>query len=137
MQVKALVDAVDDGDDGEGIVGMLKAWGDWQRSRSGAPGSGSSLTGSYHEREDAGQGLVIARDPQSEELDQLICQMGRSQGMGMHYQRLMVSKYVWSHSNRQMAETFRCSEALVKIRIQTAHAWLHGAVFGFRLRVIL
>lgn len=118
---------------GNDIVERLKQWGDWQRSRSGSPSSGG-LTGSYREREDHGQGLVIARDPQSEELDKLICAMGEQ--MGVFYQRAVVARYVWGSTNREIAELHRCSEALAKIRIQTAHAWLSGVVFGVRVRVI-
>lgn len=116
------------------IVEMLNAWGRWQRSRSGNIWRCQGLISSYREREDHGTGLVIARDPDSEELDKLICVMG--QKMGMFYQHALVSRYVYDESIRQLAIDQKCSEALMKVRLQTAHAWLGGVVFGVRLRIL-
>lgn len=103
----------------------LKEWAEWLESASGPSIPGGNITLHYGHRSGHGKGLVIVRNKNAEAMDLYICELAKA--LGKHYQRLIMAKYLWKWSDKRIGkELLTCSESTVRIRLQTAHAWLHG-----------
>lgn len=101
---------------------QLDKWGEWQRLNTGIGGVG--VTTHYGPPGGHGLGQFIIRDPQSERLDLIICELG--QRRGWKYQHVLVAKYCWQYTDRMAAELLHWSVPTVKIRVNECHAWLDG-----------
>lgn len=108
------------------IDDLLKEWGQWQRTSTGTSGPTGCVTMNYGPRASHGKGLVVHRNPVAEKIDRLVCRMGDA--LGSQYRRVCIGKYAYQVTDRELAERERCSRDTLHRRLDSAHAWIHGAI---------
>lgn len=118
---------------------MLTRWGPWCLRGRQAPALGySTRTVEARLRDEggvliSGQGSmgIIEVDEDSEMIEAL---MGILRGQRPLFAEILEQKYVWGCERKQIAEKVSISEAMVKVYLGRAMAWVGGAVTIFEHR---